>query len=90
MFKKDSHTNRAPSIQDLTGTKDKTKQANALIRALTAPVVEVFVRFDGRNGMVSVNTIGDLKAQGAIELLEKGIEAIRSELAKNAMPEPEE
>ena len=86
MFNKNNH-NRAPTIQDLTGTKDKTKQANALIRALTAPVVEVFVRFDGRNGMVSVNTIGDLKAQGAIELLEKGIEAIRSEMAKSAMPE---
>jgi len=86
MFNKNNH-NRAPTIQDLTGTKDKTKQANALIRALTAPVVEVFVRFDGRNGMVSVNTIGDLKAQGAIELLEKGIEAIRSETAKSAMSE---
>ena len=86
MFNKNNH-NRAPTIQDLTGTKDKTKQANALIRALTAPVVEVFVRFDGRNGMIAVNTIGDLKAQGAIELLEKGIEAIRSEMAKSAMPE---
>ena len=86
MFNKNNH-NRAPTIQDLTGTKDNTKQANALIRALTAPVVEVFVRFDGRNGMVSVNTIGDLKAQGAIELLEKGIEAIRSETAKSAMSE---
>jgi len=86
MFNKNNH-NRAPTIQDLTGTKDKTKQANALIRALTAPVVEVFVRFDGRNGMVSVNTIGDLKAQGAIELLEKGIQAIRSEMAKSAMSE---
>ena len=90
MFNKNNH-NRAPTIQDLTGTKDKTKQANALIRALTAPVVEVFVRFDGRNGMIAVNTIGDLKAQGAIGLLEKGIEAIRSEMAKKTeVTEPKE
>ena len=80
MFK--NKTNKLPTIETLTGTKDKAKQANAFIRALTAPVVEVFVRFDGRNGMIAVNTIGDLKAQGAIELLEKGIEAIRSEMAK--------
>ena len=86
MFKRDNPTNHAPTIQDLTKTKDKTKQAQALIAALTAPVIEVIVRLDGRTGIVSVNSIGNISPTDAVTLLEKGVHAIHQQIERDLAP----
>jgi hypothetical protein len=51
-------TKKPPTIETLTGTKDKVKQADVLLNLANIPIVDLVIRFDPRNGQITLATIG--------------------------------
>jgi hypothetical protein len=84
--RKSNNGNKALTIEDVTGSKNKVVQAQAYIKVVTAPVIELIVRWDGRTGVVSVASIGNISPTDAVELLEKGVHAIHQQIERDLAP----
>ncbi len=64
-------------INQITGTKDRAKQAEILLSTVGAPVVDLVIRFDGRTNQIAITTIGgDVPLPVAYSLLDKAREML--------------
>ncbi len=79
-------------INQITGTKDRAKQAEILLGTVGAPVVDLVIRYDGRTNQIAITTIGgDIPIQAAYTLLDKAREILHQReieaLAKKDEPQ---
>jgi hypothetical protein len=72
--------NKTPTMEDLTGTKDKKAQAEKFLNVVNAPIIDLMVRYDSCTNRVTVGSFGgQVEVTAIYKIQDMAMDAIRQQ-----------